>query len=123
MLFRLLSETRVAALDPSICNELHQQFLDLQSQYVVPTSKPIFDILNSRVFPLTSSKVHHSTSFRHRDKNPRSGCSSDSIEFSAVTRKFPRCLPISHAVSRRLYDSLIHDFLEGDLDHDMVTMH
>ena len=48
-------------------------------------------------------------------------CSSDSIVFSAVTHESSLYLIISRAVSRRMYDSLLHDFLESYLDHCIAT--
>ena len=39
-----------------------------------------------------------------------------------ATHEFPLCLPVSRAVSRHLYESLIHNFLESILDQFLVTL-
>ena len=64
-----------------------------------------FEILHSKVFPWTSQKG--------KNVVPLPFVNWD---------KIPLCLMISRAVSRHLYDALIHDFPESKLDQKNVTL-
>ena len=81
----------------NMAHQLHDEFRDAGFQGVS--------------FELLIEQECHFTSFHQSEENLWSGRPQDSIAFSAVAHEFPQYF----------YDSLVHDFLESNLEHCIGT--